>query len=69
MNMDWAEVLGTEPGWIMVANLPYNIATPLVADLLDGVPAIERMVIMVQREVGRAPGRPTRATRNTGPSR
>jgi 16S rRNA (adenine1518-N6/adenine1519-N6)-dimethyltransferase len=52
MKMDWAEVLGPEPGWVMVANLPYNIATPLVADLLDGVPTIDRMVIMVQREVG-----------------
>ena len=52
MKMNWAEVLGTDPGWVMVANLPYNIASPLVADLLDGVPTIERMVIMVQREVG-----------------
>ena len=52
MALDWPEVLGPDPGWVMVANLPYNIATPLVADLLDGVPAIERMVIMVQREVG-----------------
>jgi 16S rRNA (adenine1518-N6/adenine1519-N6)-dimethyltransferase len=34
-----------------VANLPYNIATPLVADLLDEVPAIERMLVMVQQEV------------------
>jgi len=51
MKMDWAGLIGTEPGWVMVANLPYNIATPLVADLLDGVPAIDRMVIMVQREV------------------
>jgi 16S rRNA (adenine1518-N6/adenine1519-N6)-dimethyltransferase len=38
-------------GWALVANLPYNIATPLVADLLDGVPAIERMLVMVQQEV------------------
>jgi 16S rRNA (adenine1518-N6/adenine1519-N6)-dimethyltransferase len=52
MKMDWAEVLGPEPGWVLVANLPYNIATPLIADLLDGVPTIDRMVIMVQREVG-----------------
>ena len=28
------------------------MATPLVCDLLDGVPAIERMLVMVQREVG-----------------
>ena len=38
--------------WVLVANLPYNVATPLVLDLLDGVPAIERMLVMVQREVG-----------------
>ena len=37
---------------MLVANLPYNVATPLVADLLDDVPAIERMLVMVQREVG-----------------
>ena len=35
-----------------MANLPYNIATPLVLDLLAGAPAIERMLVMVQLEVG-----------------
>ena len=34
-----------------MANLPYNIATPLVADLLDDVPPITRMLVMVQLEV------------------
>ncbi|HEY8527314.1 MAG TPA: 16S rRNA (adenine(1518)-N(6)/adenine(1519)-N(6))-dimethyltransferase RsmA [Acidimicrobiales bacterium] len=38
--------------WSLVANLPYNIATPLVLDLLARVPAIGRMLVMVQREVG-----------------
>jgi len=52
MRLDWSEVLGTDGGWSLVANLPYNIATPLVLDLLAGVPAIERMLVMVQREVG-----------------
>ena len=51
MTLDWDAVLG-EPPWMLVANLPYNIATPLIADLLDGVPAIARMLVMVQREVG-----------------
>jgi 16S rRNA (adenine1518-N6/adenine1519-N6)-dimethyltransferase len=37
---------------VLVANLPYNIATPLVADLLAQVGAIGRMLVMVQREVG-----------------
>jgi 16S rRNA (adenine1518-N6/adenine1519-N6)-dimethyltransferase len=52
LTLDWASVLGDHDGWVLVANLPYNVATPLVADLLDGVPAIARMLVMVQREVG-----------------
>lgn len=54
MSCDWAVILGPsddERPWVLVANLPYNIATPLVADLLAGVPSIARMVVMVQREV------------------
>jgi 16S rRNA (adenine1518-N6/adenine1519-N6)-dimethyltransferase len=50
MSLDWVALLGEGP-WVLVANLPYNIATPLVADLLDQVPAISRMLVMVQREV------------------
>lgn len=51
LALDWAEVLAGSDRWTLVANLPYNIATPLVCDLLDGVPAIARMLVMVQREV------------------
>jgi 16S rRNA (adenine1518-N6/adenine1519-N6)-dimethyltransferase len=51
MTLDWSALLGAETGWVLVANLPYNVATPLVCDLLDGVPAIARMLVMVQREV------------------
>jgi 16S rRNA (adenine1518-N6/adenine1519-N6)-dimethyltransferase len=52
MDLDWAGLLGAHPRWSLVANLPYNIATPLVCDLLDDVPRIDRMLVMVQREVG-----------------
>ncbi|MGH9271050.1 MAG: 16S rRNA (adenine(1518)-N(6)/adenine(1519)-N(6))-dimethyltransferase RsmA [Ilumatobacteraceae bacterium] len=52
LTVDWAELLAAAPTWALVANLPYNVATPLVADLLDTVPAITRMLVMVQREVG-----------------
>ncbi len=52
LTVDWAQVLGDRQDWVLVANLPYNIATPLIADLLDGVPAITRMLVMVQAEVG-----------------
>jgi 16S rRNA (adenine1518-N6/adenine1519-N6)-dimethyltransferase len=53
MRVDWNELLGGAGGgtWHLVANLPYNIATPLVCDLLDGVPSIATMLVMVQREV------------------
>jgi 16S rRNA (adenine1518-N6/adenine1519-N6)-dimethyltransferase len=35
----------------LVANLPYNVATPIVAESLDGLPTIRRWTVMVQREV------------------
>jgi 16S rRNA (adenine1518-N6/adenine1519-N6)-dimethyltransferase len=35
----------------LVANLPYNIATPLIAESLDRLPQIELWTVMVQREV------------------
>ncbi|MGI8791699.1 MAG: 16S rRNA (adenine(1518)-N(6)/adenine(1519)-N(6))-dimethyltransferase RsmA [Acidimicrobiales bacterium] len=52
MTLDWDDLLADGPAWVLVANLPYNVATPLVADLLDGVPQISRMLVMVQLEVG-----------------
>jgi 16S rRNA (adenine1518-N6/adenine1519-N6)-dimethyltransferase len=35
----------------LVSNLPYNIATPVVVESLDGLPGLERWCVMVQREV------------------
>jgi 16S rRNA (adenine1518-N6/adenine1519-N6)-dimethyltransferase len=34
-----------------VSNLPYNVATPLVVESLDGLPSLELWCVMVQREV------------------
>lgn len=34
-----------------VSNLPYNVATPLVAESLDGLPSVELWCVMIQREV------------------
>jgi 16S rRNA (adenine1518-N6/adenine1519-N6)-dimethyltransferase len=62
LRLDWNALLGSAP-WSLVANLPYNIATPLVATLLDDIPAIGRFTVMVQREVAErlaaAPGSPS----------
>jgi 16S rRNA (adenine1518-N6/adenine1519-N6)-dimethyltransferase len=35
----------------LVANLPYNVATPLIVESLDGLPQIGLWCVMVQREV------------------
>ena len=35
----------------LVANLPYNVATPIVVESLERIPSLERWVVMVQREV------------------
>ena len=50
-TVDWVALLSGGDRWTLVANLPYNIATPLVCDLLDDVPQITSMLVMVQREV------------------
>jgi 16S rRNA (adenine1518-N6/adenine1519-N6)-dimethyltransferase len=36
----------------LVANLPYQVATPLLMDLLYATPRFERLVCTIQREVG-----------------
>lgn len=50
-TLDWDRLIAPHPSAVIVANLPYNIATTLVIDILDHVPAVERLLVMVQREV------------------
>jgi 16S rRNA (adenine1518-N6/adenine1519-N6)-dimethyltransferase len=50
MTVDFSRELVGHP-WKMVANLPYNVGTPMLLDALRRAPQIERFVIMVQREV------------------
>jgi 16S rRNA (adenine1518-N6/adenine1519-N6)-dimethyltransferase len=51
MRLDWPSTLG-QGRWSMVSNLPYNVSVPLLLELLENAPAIERYLVMVQREVG-----------------
>ena len=57
VDLHWGDALafdlaGLEPAPTkLVANLPYNVATPIVAESLAGLPTIERWTVMVQREV------------------
>jgi 16S rRNA (adenine1518-N6/adenine1519-N6)-dimethyltransferase len=48
--------------WSLVANLPYNVATPLVVQVLEQAPQVGSLLVMVQREVGeRLAARPGQA--------
>lgn len=44
---------GIDPthGLTLVANLPYNVATPIILTLLERFPILNRFLVMVQREV------------------
>ncbi len=46
--IDPAELAGEE--WVVVANLPYHVGTPLLLRLLREAPGISRFVVMLQRE-------------------
>lgn len=51
---DALEVLPADLGegpWTMVANLPYNVGTPLLLKVLTEGSNIDRLVVMVQKEV------------------
>ncbi len=58
--IDPAELAGEE--WVVVANLPYHVGTPLLLRLLREAPSISRFVVMLQREaverLAAAPGQP-----------
>jgi 16S rRNA (adenine1518-N6/adenine1519-N6)-dimethyltransferase len=52
LTVDWPELLADHEHWIMVSNLPYNVATPVLIGALERAPMIDRFLVMVQREVG-----------------
>jgi 16S rRNA (adenine1518-N6/adenine1519-N6)-dimethyltransferase len=56
-RLHWGDALAINPSSLdpppvkLVANLPYNVATPLVVESLDRYPALALWCVMVQREV------------------
>jgi 16S rRNA (adenine1518-N6/adenine1519-N6)-dimethyltransferase len=63
MTVDLGALLASAPSpTACVSNLPYNVAVPVVVRLLEEAAAVERILVMVQREVGErlaaAPGDP-----------
>ena len=61
LTVDWPGLLaagldgsGDGPApvrWTLVANLPYNVAVPVIMGVLQGAAAVDRLVVMVQKEV------------------
>lgn len=52
LTVGWPELLDAATPWVMVSNLPYNVATPVLVRALETAPMIRRFLVMVQREVG-----------------
>ena len=52
LDVDWSAVLADRGPWSCVSNLPYNVAVPVVVRVLEEAPAVDRLLVMVQREVG-----------------
>jgi 16S rRNA (adenine1518-N6/adenine1519-N6)-dimethyltransferase len=49
----WLEAAGVAGPAVLVANLPYNVATPILTAAVEAPDAIRRSVATVQREVAR----------------
>ena len=57
VDLHWGDALALDLAALepaptkLVANLPYNVATPIVAESLAGLPSLDAWTVMVQREV------------------
>jgi 16S rRNA (adenine1518-N6/adenine1519-N6)-dimethyltransferase len=52
LEVDWSALLADRGPWACVSNLPYNVAVPVVMRVLEEAPGVDRLLVMVQREVG-----------------
>ncbi|MBQ7585100.1 MAG: ribosomal RNA small subunit methyltransferase A, partial [Desulfovibrionaceae bacterium] len=48
LNFPWERL---DEAWVVVGNLPYNIASPLMYDLVSQAPLFKQAVFMLQKEV------------------
>lgn len=51
LKVDYNELIGDEKSVKIVANLPYYVTTPIIANLLNGKYNIASITIMIQKEV------------------
>ncbi|MBQ3059896.1 MAG: 16S rRNA (adenine(1518)-N(6)/adenine(1519)-N(6))-dimethyltransferase RsmA [Desulfovibrio sp.] len=59
LRFDWQRISAQRP-WKIIGNLPYNVASPLIWDIVSQASGLQRAAFMVQKEVGQrlaaAPG-------------
>jgi 16S rRNA (adenine1518-N6/adenine1519-N6)-dimethyltransferase len=48
LKFPWERLPGP---WLIIGNLPYNVASPIIWDLVSRVPSLRQGVFMVQKEV------------------
>lgn len=51
LKADWPQLLDVEQPTKVIANLPYNVATPVLFQMIDQHRPPERLVLMFQKEV------------------
>lgn len=51
-RIDWASELAADGPWTLCANLPFNVSVDVVLAVLERAPTVDRLVVMVQKEVG-----------------
>ena len=51
LKVDFNEIIGDEKSVKLVANLPYYVTTPIIANLLNGGYKFKSLTIMIQKEV------------------
>ena len=51
LRFDWRRITPDKP-WKVIGNLPYNVASPLIWDIVSRATGWQRAAFMVQKEVG-----------------
>lgn len=51
LSCDYNDLLADAGQWVLVSNLPYNVATPIIMRVAEDEPKIRRALVMVQSEM------------------
>jgi len=52
LTIQWEKLRADSGNWKLIGNLPYNVASPLMWEILSRATAVSHAVFMIQKEVG-----------------